>query len=36
MLTINANVHSSTKGEFVIFADDTNLLIAAKTRKGSI
>ena len=27
------NVHSSTQGEFVIFADDTNIFIAAKTKK---
>ena len=31
LIYINDIVHSSTQGEFVIFADDTNIFIAAKT-----
>ena len=33
LIYINDIVHSSTQGEFVIFADDTNIFIAAKTKK---
>ena len=33
LIYINDTVHSSTQGEFVIFADDTNIVIAAKTKK---
>ena len=32
LIYINDIVHSSTQGEFVIFADDTNIFIAAKTK----
>ena len=33
LIYINDVVHSSTQGEFVIFADDTNIFIAVKTKK---
>ena len=33
LIYINYIVHSATQGEFVIFADDTNIFIAAKTKK---
>ena len=33
LIYINDIVHSSTQGEFVIFADDTNIFIAAKNKK---
>ena len=33
LIYINDIVHSSTQGEFVIFADYTNIFIAAKTKK---
>ena len=36
LIYINDIVHSSTQGEFVIFADDTNIFIAAKTKSKTI
>ena len=32
LIYINDIVHSSTQGEFVIYADDINIFIAAKTK----